>query len=137
MQWAPDPEVMQQARQEQRVLVSADTDFGTLLAREGAATPSVILLRLGNGRRAAQISALLLANLDTVRDDLEAGAVVVLDDERIYGPSTSYAWVTDGTSEGEHSRSRDMCGMMSSPTSPKYTICAGHRHVVDPFVNAL
>ena len=73
---------MQRARHEHR-LVSADTDFGTLLAREGAATPSVVLLRLGNGRRAAQIAALLLANLDTVRDDLEAGAVIVLNDERI------------------------------------------------------
>ncbi|MGH3502475.1 MAG: DUF5615 family PIN-like protein, partial [Nocardioidaceae bacterium] len=83
LQDAPDPEVMERARREDRVLVSADTDFGMLLAHQRATTPSVILLRVGSGRRATQIAELLLANLDTVRDDLETGAIVVLNDERI------------------------------------------------------
>lgn len=83
LQAASDPDVMDRARREHRVLVSADTDFGTLLAQQRATTPSVILLRIGNGRRAAQIAELMLINLSTVQDDLDAGAVVVIDDERI------------------------------------------------------
>lgn len=83
LQGASDPEVMERARQEHRVLVSADTDFGTLLAFQRATTPSVILLRVGNGRRAAQIAELMLANLSAVQEDLETGAVVVIDDKRI------------------------------------------------------
>jgi predicted nuclease of predicted toxin-antitoxin system len=40
-----DPEVMGCALGESRILVSADTDFGELLARSNAALPSVVLLR--------------------------------------------------------------------------------------------
>jgi predicted nuclease of predicted toxin-antitoxin system len=67
----------------QRVLISADTDFGTLLARSGAASPSILLIRRLAGRRAADQSALIQANLPQVTSDLDAGAVVVLGDEWI------------------------------------------------------
>lgn len=63
------------------MLVSADTDFGTLLARSGAEFPSVLLMRRLVGRRAAEQAATILANLPAVSADLEAGAVVVLTDE--------------------------------------------------------
>lgn len=74
------PQVLGLARRHQRVLVSADTDFGTLLARTGAGEPSLILIRRSTARRAEQLAALLLANLDQVSDDLVTGAIVVVSD---------------------------------------------------------
>jgi len=43
MQAAPDPAVLQRALVDERVLVSADTDFGGLLSRSRATGPSVLL----------------------------------------------------------------------------------------------
>jgi predicted nuclease of predicted toxin-antitoxin system len=64
---ATDEVVLAQAVVEKRVLVSADTDFGTLLARSGAAKPSVVLIRRTVGRRAAQQARLLIDNLPEVQ----------------------------------------------------------------------
>jgi predicted nuclease of predicted toxin-antitoxin system len=81
MQAAPDEAVLRRVRAEQRVLISADTDFGGLLARSDASNPSVILIRRLAGRRAAEQSQIILANLDQVAEDLMAGAVVVLHED--------------------------------------------------------
>jgi predicted nuclease of predicted toxin-antitoxin system len=78
MQGATDQAVMDRAEAEQRVVVSADTDFGTLLARSGAKLPTVLLIRRLVGRRAAEQEAIILANLPAVTEDLESGAVVIL-----------------------------------------------------------
>ncbi len=83
LQAATDAVVLQRARDEGRTLISADTDFGALLARERATSPSVILLRSSTGRRAADVAPLILANLDAVADDLHAGAIVVIGDDRL------------------------------------------------------
>ena len=80
---ATDEVVFARAVVEKRVLVSADTDFGTLLARSGAAKPSVVLIRRTVGRRAAQQARLLIDNLPEVQDDLEVGAVVVFGEKTI------------------------------------------------------
>src|SRR4030081_2480466 len=81
MQAASDATVMERARMEQRVLISADTDFGTLLAQQHAKDPSVLLVGRFVGRRAPEQTAVILANLDDVAEDLTIGAVVVLSDE--------------------------------------------------------
>jgi predicted nuclease of predicted toxin-antitoxin system len=83
MRAAPDPLVLNRARQEDRVLVSADTDFGALLARSRAASPSVLLIRRLVGRRAAEQSAIIQANLEQVAEDLAAGAVIAFGDDWI------------------------------------------------------
>ncbi len=83
MQAAPDAAVLQRARVDERVLVSADTDFGGLLSRSRATGPSVLLIRRLAGRRAAEQSAIILANLDQIAEDLAAGAVVVIGDDWI------------------------------------------------------
>ncbi|HEY7008153.1 MAG TPA: DUF5615 family PIN-like protein [Jatrophihabitantaceae bacterium] len=75
---AADEVVMAAARSEGRALVSADTDFGAMLAISGATQPSFLLMRRAANQRPAEQAALILDNLDLVSDDLEAGAIVVL-----------------------------------------------------------
>ncbi|MGH9058469.1 MAG: DUF5615 family PIN-like protein [Acidimicrobiales bacterium] len=83
MQRAKDPEVLDLARAEHRILVSADTDFGTLLARTGATRPSVILFRRSTGRDPSHQADLLLDNLAQITDAVDHGAVVVLEETRL------------------------------------------------------
>ncbi len=56
---APDEKVLAAADEDSRILITADTDFGTLLALSGAAQPSVILLRRP-GRRSAERAQVVL-----------------------------------------------------------------------------
>ncbi len=69
-----DETVIETARAEDRVLVSADTDFGTLLARSRVTGPSFLLIRRASGRRAVVQAEHILENLPTITSDLEAGA---------------------------------------------------------------
>lgn len=81
LQGAPDHAVMASAAADERILLSADTDFGELLATGKGGTPSVVLFR---GRATPeQRVRVLLDNLDQVADDLLAGAIVVIGVERI------------------------------------------------------
>jgi predicted nuclease of predicted toxin-antitoxin system len=83
IQTQADEEILVRAKTEGRVLVSADTDFGTLLASNGEAAPSIILFRRGVSRRPDRQSAILLANLASVEEALQLGALVVFEETRI------------------------------------------------------
>lgn len=83
MQEASDDEIFARAAEEDRPIISADTDFGTLLALGGASTPSLILFRGETVRRRKTVLDLLLANLASVEEDLERGSVVVFGRGRI------------------------------------------------------
>ena len=80
---ADDAVIFDRAAHEQRAVVSADTDFGTILALRQAALPSVILFRGATPRHPKGQAALLLANLAAVEAILKNGAVVVFEPGRI------------------------------------------------------
>jgi len=83
MQSASDTEILERALNENRIIVSADTDFGTLLARSTEIKPSFILFRGMTTRRPETQLQILLANLPNLEEFLENGCVVVFDQNRI------------------------------------------------------
>lgn len=76
-----DDEVMALAISEDRVLVTTDTDFGTILALTGADGPNVLLLR-GIGDSVTERVAAILDALPRVEYELSEGAVVVIEEDR-------------------------------------------------------
>ena len=83
MQASTDEAIFELAGSDDRVLVSADTDFGTLLARRRSAKPSVVIFRRSSGRRPEAQAKLLLGCLPTIREALDLGSVVVIEETRL------------------------------------------------------
>lgn len=80
---ALDAVVLRRAAVEKRVLLSADTDFGSLLASSGQSQPSVVIFRRGTERRPEEQLAILLANLDNIAGYLEAGSLIIFEQSRV------------------------------------------------------
>ena len=76
MQDAPDSEILELAELEDRVIVSADSDFGMLLAVRRQEKPSFILMREPDLVRPAEYAELILRCLPTLEQGLNTGCVV-------------------------------------------------------------
>lgn len=82
LQRASDEVIIQCASEEDRILVSADTDFGSLLALRSLVKPSFILLRQSNKHPLHQARTILI-HLPGLQESLLRGCVAVLEDTRI------------------------------------------------------
>ncbi len=80
---AEDEQIFQWCYVNDYVVLSADTDFGTLLAQRRDTKPSVLLLRGISQRRPEIQIRILLANLPALVEPLEAGSIVVIEENRI------------------------------------------------------
>ena len=83
VQSADDEVIFDKASEDDRVILSADTDFATILALRSEKKPSVVLFRRGTERRPEQQVRLLMSNLSAIKDDLEQGSIIVFEQNRI------------------------------------------------------
>lgn len=80
---ASDDVILDRANAAGFVVVTADSDFGALLALQRATSPSVLHLRRVAELAPEQHAALLAANLPQIAEDLERGAIVSLSPNRL------------------------------------------------------
>ncbi len=78
MGMAEDGIIFDYAATENRIIVTADTDFGTLLALRKTNKPSVIIFRFPQLRYAAELATVIIENLSQLTEDLLLGAVVII-----------------------------------------------------------
>lgn len=77
----PDAEILEKARQEQRVILTFDLDFGDLLATGAQSFPSIVIFRLHNTTPGA-VTNHLREVIAQRHAELEAGAIIIVEDAR-------------------------------------------------------
>jgi predicted nuclease of predicted toxin-antitoxin system len=83
LQRADDETILERADKEMRVVVSTDTDFGTLLALRQKAFPSIVLFRGSTSREPSRVAARLIAELNASMSALEAGCILTIEPHRV------------------------------------------------------
>jgi len=81
LQRLPDPEIMEKARAEGRIVLTFDLDFADLLALGVSDSPSVVIFRLRD-ETPVSVNPRLLEVLDERSRELETGALIVVEDSR-------------------------------------------------------
>jgi len=79
---ASDVAIIARAREESRVIITADLDFPQLLALSGASAPGVVLFR-GGSFSAAEVRGLLEKLLRAPESDELEGAITVVERHRL------------------------------------------------------
>ncbi|GJE16813.1 hypothetical protein AIGOOFII_1520 [Methylobacterium marchantiae] len=79
---AADDAIVEWARTEDRIVLTNDLDFGTLLAMSGASSPSVVQLRTDT-TLSARIGPLVVQALARAEADLLSGAILTIEAERL------------------------------------------------------
>ncbi|MEM9896280.1 MAG: DUF5615 family PIN-like protein [Bacteroidota bacterium] len=80
---AKDEHIFQYASKHNHIIVSADTDFGYILANLKTTKPSVILFRKGVEVQPKMQIQLLLNNMDKVSNYLQNGTLVIFEPKKI------------------------------------------------------
>jgi predicted nuclease of predicted toxin-antitoxin system len=80
---AEDDALVARAANDGRVVVSADTDFGTILALRVLRSPSFILWRRAAPRRPEHQAPVIASVIAAAEAELDLGAVVVIEANRI------------------------------------------------------
>jgi predicted nuclease of predicted toxin-antitoxin system len=83
LQAVDDSIIFDHAAGEDRIIISADTDFGTLLALRETAKPSLILFRWPALRHPSDQVRVILENLPSIQEYLEQGSVIVIEETRL------------------------------------------------------
>jgi predicted nuclease of predicted toxin-antitoxin system len=83
MQAASDEAILARALVEERTVVSADTDFGSILANQEASHPSFVLFRDPNLLVASDYAAVLVPALSVLEPELVSGCVAVFRNGRL------------------------------------------------------
>ena len=82
LQRLPDEDILVKAREESRIVLTMDLDFGYLLAISADPLPSVVLFRLSD-ERAEFVNRRLASVLRESAEALTAGAIVSVSDTSI------------------------------------------------------
>jgi len=79
---ATDAAIVDAARVASRTIITQDLDFSAIVVLSGRRRPSVISLLLASSR-VERVNARLEEVLTTLESDVEAGAIVTVEDERV------------------------------------------------------
>ncbi len=77
-----DREIFEYAIENNRVVITADMDFGRILAYTKSNKPSVIIFRLKTPTP-EKVNSMLSSTLPRIKEALEKGAIVVIEDQRV------------------------------------------------------
>lgn len=77
-----DRDIFDYAKKHDMIILSADLDFGTILAFTHSIKPSVIIFRLSNPSP-EHVNSLISSNISNIETELMKGVIVIIEDAEI------------------------------------------------------